>query len=213
METTIYKFKIPSKEDYYSMSFEERHTTAGIYNAYKNFFFIILKRERNSHYICVVCESYKMNKSQKEWVIKIKYKDLVRISDSCLEKVFVTNINMNSVYKKVKPNYKNINKYLVFKKPKKSVSKINTSKKSNMKKHKKVQKSVNEIKKDNKNELCKITKQENIKSRKKRKKRHKKNKVNMKITPAPMTAYEKRRYNSFCYWNCMHPVSAGRGNF
>ena len=40
METTIYKFKIPSKEDYYSMSFEERHTTAGIYNAYKNWLII-----------------------------------------------------------------------------------------------------------------------------------------------------------------------------
>ena len=135
METTIYKFKIPSKEDYYSMSFEERHTTAGIYNAYKIFFFIILKRERNSHYICVVCENHKMNKSQKEGIIKIKDKHLVRISNSCLEEAFVTNINMNSVYKKARPNYKNINKYLVFKKPKKSVNKINTSKKSKMKKH------------------------------------------------------------------------------
>lgn len=204
METTIYKFKIPSKEDYYSMSYEERHTTAGIYNAYKNFFFIILKRERNSHYICVVCENYKMNKSQKEWVIKIKYKDLVRISDSCLEEVFVTNINMNSVYKKARPNYKNINKYLVFKKPKKSVSKINTSKKSKMKKHKNVQKSVNGIKKDDK-KLSKITKQGNIKTSI--------HKISKKITPVPMNAYEKSRYNSFCYWNCMHPVSAGRGNF
>ena len=206
METTIYKFKIPSKEDYYSMSFEERHITAEIYFAYKNYYFIILKKDSNNHYICVVCADHQVDNFQKEGFLWVEYQYLVRIRDFCLEEAFVTDLNMNQIHKRTKSFYKRINKFPKNKKSKRvknNVKKIHTSKKAKPRKIQKCNRG-HEIKKDDK-KLSKITKQGNIKTSI--------HKISKKITPVPMNAYEKSRYNSFCYWNCMHPVSAGRGNF
>lgn len=132
MKKYVFKLRIPSDKDYYSMNGEERKLTENIYKFYKNSLFIILTKEKNNHYLCAICSDHKRNHCIKEGELWINYQFLVKISGNCLEKTFVTDLNMNRIADKINSNYKGTNRF-----PKRKNCNHSKNKKKNVSKSKK----------------------------------------------------------------------------
>lgn len=98
------------------MDIEERNLTAKAYRLYKNSLFIVLKSEESNHCLCARCFNRKRKKCIKEAGFWINCQSLVRISGTCLEKLFVTDLDMNRIYKNARPNYKRANSFVKCKK-------------------------------------------------------------------------------------------------
>ena len=202
MNKNVYKFKIPSSKDYYSMDLEERSLTAQIYNFHKNSLFIVLTKLKNNHYICAVCSYRKRNNCIKDGVLWINYKFLVKISGTCLKKSFVTNLNMNRITKKISSSYKGINRFPNNNKCKSARTHANNNK---IRKKSKNQKNVQ---KSSKQDGAK--KNNNFKMKKAKKMPPQNNQIQCLIPMSVPAKHQKYTLNS---WYISHPISAGRGNF
>lgn len=210
MKKYVFKLRIPSIKDYHSMTVEERNLTAKIYKFYKNSLFIILNKDKNNynHYLCAICSDYKKTHCIKEGELWIDYQFLVKISGNFLEKLFVTDLDVNRIADIINKNYKGTNKFPKDKKcnsTKKNANNCKINQKSKSKKQKNIQKS------SKKAETKKMKKLDNFRmSRKKKKAPPQHNQIQCLIPMSVPAKHQKYTSNS---WYINHPISAGRGNF